>query len=44
MRKQVEYPGGVSEEEWALVVGYVALRQEDAKQREHSLRAVFDGL
>jgi transposase len=34
----------VSEEEWAIAAPYLALCHEDAAQREHSLRAVFDGL
>ena len=39
-----EYPSDVSDEEWAFVAGYLALCREDAGQREHSLRAVFNGL
>ena len=39
-----EYPSDVSDEEWAFVTGYLALCREDAGQREHSLRAVFNGL
>ena len=38
------YPSDVSDEEWALVAPYLALRPEDAGQREHSLREVFNGL
>ena len=38
------YPSDVSDEEWAFVTGYLALCREDAGQREHSLRAVFNGL
>ena len=38
------YPSDVSDEEWVFVAGYLALCREDAKQREHSLRAVFNGL
>jgi len=44
MGKRVGYPSDVSDEEWAFVAGYLALCREDAKQREHSLRAVFNGL
>ncbi len=34
----------VSDAEWALVVPYLTLMTEDALQREHSLREVFNGL
>jgi len=38
------YPSDVSDEEWALVAPYLTLITEDAPQREHSLREVFNGL
>ena len=38
------YPSNVPAEEWALITLYLALLPEDAGQREHSLRAVFNGL
>ena len=38
------YPSDVSEEEWAFAAPYLALVREDAPQREHSLREVFNGL
>ena len=38
------YPSDVLDEEWALVAPYLALLPEDAGQREHSLREVFNGL
>src|ERR1700691_955565 len=38
------YPSDVSDEEWAFVAPYLALCPEDAPQRTHSLRAVFNGL
>lgn len=38
------YPSDVSDDEWEFVVPYLALMREDAPQREHSLRAVFNGL
>ena len=46
MEKQyrTKYPSDVSDEEWAFVVPYLTLCREDAPQREHSLRAVFNGL
>src|ERR1043165_7048160 len=38
------YPSDVSDEEWALVAPYLTLMNEDAPQREHPLREVFNGL
>jgi len=38
------YPSDVSDEEWALIAPYLTLMSEDAPQREHSLREVFNGL
>ena len=38
------YPSDVSDEEWALVAPYLTLMTEDAPQRTHSLREVFNGL
>jgi len=38
------YPSDVSDDEWAFVVPYLTLMREDAPQREHSLREVFNGL
>src|SRR5215471_10780950 len=38
------YPSDVSDDEWALVAPYVTLMTEDAPQRAHSLREVFNGL
>ena len=38
------YPTDVSDEEWAFVAPYLTLMTEDAPQREHSLREVFNGL
>jgi transposase len=38
------YPSDVSNEEWALVAPYLTLMTEDAPQREHPLREVFNGL
>ena len=37
-------PTDVSDEEWAFVAPYLVLMTEDAPQREHSLREVFNGL
>ena len=38
------YPSDVSDEEWAFVAPYLTLMREDAPQREHDLREVFNGL
>lgn len=38
------YPSNVTDDEWAFVTPYLTLMKEDAPQREHDLRAVFNGL
>ena len=38
------YPSDVSDEEWSLVVPYLVLMREDAEQRRHDLRDLFNGL
>lgn len=38
------YPSDVSDDEWAFVLPYLTLMREDAPQREHSLREVFNGM
>lgn len=38
------YPSDVSDEEWAFVAPYLTLMTEDAPQRQHDLRAVFNAL
>jgi len=42
--KRKPYPSDVTDEEWAFVAPYLALVREDAPQRTHSLREVFNGL
>ena len=44
MANRKPYPSDVSDEEWALVVPYLTLMREDATQREHALRELFNGL
>ena len=44
MATRKPYPSDVSDEEWAFVAPYLALLREDAPQREHDLREVFNGL
>ena len=38
------YPSDVSDDEWSLVAPYLALMREDAPQRQHPLRELFNGL
>ncbi|MDV2990430.1 MAG: IS5 family transposase ISAzo23 [Chroococcidiopsis sp. SAG 2025] len=38
------YPTDVSDDEWTFVAPYLTLMSEEAPQREHSLREVFNGL
>ena len=38
------YPSDVTDEEWAFLVPYLTLMREDAPQRKHSLRELFNGL
>jgi len=38
------YPSDVTDEEWAFVAPYLTLMDEDAPQRRHDLREVFDAL
>jgi transposase len=38
------YPSDASDEEWAFVAPYLTLMTQDAPQREHNLRSVFDAL
>ncbi len=38
------YPSDVSDDEWAFVAPYLALLPEDAGQRRHDLREVFNAL
>src|SRR3954464_4142511 len=44
MATRKPYPSDVSDEEWAFVAPYLALVREDAPQRNHVLREVFNGL
>src|SRR3954469_17690601 len=38
------YPSDVKDEEWDFVAPYLTLMTEDAPQREHDLREVFNGM
>jgi transposase len=38
------YPSDVTDEEWEFVVPYLTLMAEDAPQREHDLREVFNAM
>ena len=44
MATRKPYPSDVSNEEWEFVAPYLALVREDAPQRDHDLREVFNGL
>jgi transposase len=44
MQSRKPYPSDVSDEEWAFVAPYLALVREDAPQRTHDLREVFNAL
>jgi hypothetical protein len=44
MATRKPYPSDVSDEEWTFVAPYLALLREDAPQRNHDLREVFNGL
>jgi transposase len=41
---RIPYPSDVSDDEWAFVAPYLTLMTEDAPQRRHELREVFNGL
>ena len=42
--QQNSYPSDVNDEEWAFCAPYLTLMKEEAPQRDHSLREVFNGL
>ncbi len=44
MTDRKPYPSDVGDEEWALVAPYLTLLAEDAPQRTHRLREVFNAL
>ena len=44
MEPRKRYPTDISDEEWAFVAPYLTLMKEDAPQRDHSLREVFNAL
>jgi transposase len=44
MQTRKPYPSDVGDDEWASVAPYLTLMKEDAPQRGHSLREVFNGL
>jgi transposase len=44
LRTRKPYPTDVSDEEWAFVAPYLSLLREDAPQRRHDLREVFNAL
>ena len=38
------YPSDVKDDEWSFVAPYLTLMRDDAPQREHDMREVFNGL
>lgn len=38
------YPSDVTDEEWEFVLPYLTLMSQEARQREHDLREVFNGM
>ena len=42
--RRTPYPSDVSDEEWAFLAPYLSLMREDAPQRAHSMREVFNAL
>ena len=44
MPNRKSYPTDASDEEWAFVAPYLALLRENAPQRVHDLREVFDAV
>ena len=44
IRPRKPYPSDVSDEEWSPVSPYLTLMREDASQRDHPLRELFNGL
>ncbi|MCA9882829.1 MAG: IS5 family transposase [Anaerolineaceae bacterium] len=44
MSERKAYPSDVSDEEWLFVAPYLTLMREDAPQRQHDLRELFNGV
>jgi len=44
MKTQRKYPSDTTDEEWEFVAPYITLMKEEAPQREHDLREVFNAL
>lgn len=44
MSRKHQYPSDVSDEEWAFIAPYLTLMKEEAPQRDHPLREIFNGL
>jgi transposase len=43
-KERTSYPSDVSDEEWAFCAPYLTLMKENAPQRQHELRALFNAL
>jgi transposase len=44
MKTRKPYPSDISDDEWGFVVPYLTLMNEQAPQRQHDLREIFNGL
>jgi transposase len=44
MKARKPYPSDVNDEEWEFVIPYLSLLPLDARQRDHELREIFNGL
>ena len=44
MPDRKSYPSDITNEEWAFCAPYLTLMKEEAPQREHPLREIFDAL
>jgi transposase len=44
MMTRKPYPSGGSDDEWGFVVPYLTLMNRKARQRQHDLREIFNGL
>ncbi len=41
---RTDYPSDVTDEEWAFCAPYLTLMEEDAPQRDYTLRGLFNAL
>ncbi len=41
---RASYPSDVTDAEWSCIAPYLTLMKDDAPQREHDLREIFNGV